>query len=151
MLLLPDGQDTFLDVLDAEVRVLFVPNDPAMIAPGIGGMRYPLAWRAKLALEPVWRLRAPSNPRSGFPVERALVCAWDGAVVSEGIDRLARALNEDRVKNGVRIVFGLATDYGSVADAESWSRTGQRAGLGRCVVIVRGEVLVGATTPEPTP
>ena len=75
------------------MKMLFVPKNERFLEEGIGGLRYPRAWSAKGALDPVWRLRAPSGrPNVDYPVEYALVLAWGGLVVREGRDRLTFGL-----------------------------------------------------------
>ena len=112
------------------IAVLLVPaaGDPfGLLAPGKCGAMPPLAaWYTGLGR---WEILC-------VPVEkRALVLAWDSAVVVEGVDRIVRALNAARVAVGFRPVFLLLNDYGSLDEALSVARDAGRE-LGCEVVIL---------------
>lgn len=82
----------------AAAAVLLVPaeGDPlGLLAEGPCGARPPVAHRyglPRLMLAPDARVRwlGAHERIRGVPAERALVLAWDGKPVVEGIDRLAR-------------------------------------------------------------
>ena len=95
------------------VTVLLIPKDGdpfGLLRVGVGGSRPPMAYRLD---ERYHRLKVdhgkwfPMLAERNFAEGEALILAWGGKPVPEGLDLLVRAINDEREANGlVRIYVG---------------------------------------------